>query len=75
MVNIDYELIAKAVASLLRLMIQEAVDASLQQGIQTFKKEIGATGKRLGEIEQHVSGVEDDMHEAQDIVHTLESTI
>lgn len=73
--HIDYEMIVRTVATLLNPMIQEAVDASLQQGLMHFKKEMAASGKRMREIKQRVSRIEDNMQHNQSTVTVLDSTI
>lgn len=52
---VDYELIAQAVATLLKPMIHEAVESALQEDLQQISKDMAACEKCLGEVEQRVS--------------------
>lgn len=72
---IDYEQLAKAVALQLKPMIQEAVDTAVQQGLAQLRQEMAASGKRMGGIENRISGVEDDMHDSKTILASLETTV
>lgn len=73
--GMDYEQLAQAVAYLLKPMFQEAVDSSLQQGLQQIRKKMAANSKCMGDIEQRVFTCEDDMKEEQAHISKLETTI
>lgn len=70
--GIDNEAIVKAVALLLKPLIQEAVENSLQQGLHKINTAMAESKKRMGEVELRVSLLEDENQEDHSTITTLE---
>lgn len=63
--HMDYTGIAEAVVKLLHPTIVQAVEQALMQGMKELKQDIQAHSKRIGDTEQRISLLDDDLHQAQ----------
>lgn len=71
----DYSRMAEAVAAMLKPTIQETVAAAVQQGIEQLRRDLAAQTQSLKEMEERISGLEDDTSQSQGKVQMLENKL
>lgn len=73
--TIDYDQIARSVAALLKPMIEETIQPSIQQGLTQLRKDMATQGKSISDMQQWIAAAEEIIQEGQTCTEALEKTI